>query len=332
MRRALLFILALAPAALQALSAGADFLRAELPARAAGMAGSFGAFNDDASTFLWNPAALGHSKEPMLSATHFTSIIDTSFDQASFTQPLKIFGTPGGLGVGVQYSSTANLIETDLQGNEKGGIENHDFVVQTGYGFMLTPRFAMGLGAKVFSSQLAEYKSRGAAIDVGIQSKIIERLDLGVSFLHLGTQEAYDQQADPLPAMLRLALKGVMVDSPEVMILGAIEVDRPWTTSDPILVTTGAEYWYQRVMALRAGWRFGADTGNLTIGCGVKWFGLSFDYAYVPMGDIGITHRFSIGAELGKIFEKAKLFVPEIGAELEAPPPPKKIDVDPNLR
>jgi len=145
-------------------------------------------------------------------------------------------------------------------------------------------------------------------------------------------QEAYDSQADPLPTLLRLALKGVLVDTPEVMVQSGLEIDRPWTTADPILVTTGAEYWYRHTMAFRAGWRFGADTGNLSIGCGVKWYGLSVDYAYVAMGDIGITHRFSIGAELGKVFEKAKLFVPEIGAPVQAPPPPKKIDVDPLLK
>jgi hypothetical protein len=323
---------ALAPQGACALSAGADFLRAEIPARPAAMAGAFAAFHDDATAFLWNPAALGAVKEPTLSATHFNSIIDTTYDQASFTQPLMIMKTPGGLGLGVQYSTTTNLFETDLQGNDKGAIENHDFVLQTGYGFMLTPRFSLGVGAKGFSSQLAEYKSRGLAVDVGMQSQIMDRMDLGISFVELGVQEAYDAQADPLPTLLRLALKGVLVDSPEVMIQAGLEVDRPWTTSDPILVTTGAEYWYQRVMAFRAGWRFGADTGNLTLGAGLKWAGLSFDYAYVAMGDVGITHRFSVGAELGKVFEKAKLFVPEIGNEISAPPPPKKIDVDPSLK
>lgn len=296
------------------------------------MGGAFAAYHDDATAFMWNPAALAFVKEPTISATHFSSIIDTNFDQASFVQPLSIMKTPGGLALGVQYSATSNLFETDLQGNDKGAIENHDFVIQTGYGFMLTERFALGLGGKVFSSQLAEYKSRGGAIDVGLQSRIIDRLDLGISFVELGVQEAFDSQADPLPTLLRMALKGVLVDTPEVMIQSGLEIDRPWTTSDPILVTTGAEYWYQRSLAFRAGWRFGADTGNLTIGCGVKWTGFSLDYAFVAMGDIGTTHRFTLGAELGKVFAKAKLFVPEIGTPLQTPPPPRKVDVDPSLR
>ena len=332
MRRAAFIVMLACPRLLPALAAGADFLRAEIPARPAGMAGSFTAFHDDANAFLWNPAALAHAKEPMLSATHFNSIIDTTFDQAAFVQPLTIAHAAGGLGLGVQYSSTANLFETDLQGNDKGVIDNHDFVLQTGYGFMVTPRFALGLGLKGFSSQLAEYKSRGFAADVGMQSLIIDRLELGISFVELGVQEAYDSQADPLPTLLRLGLKGTLVDSAEVLILGAAEIDKPWTTSDPILVTTGAEYWFQKTLALRAGWRFGADTGNLTIGAGLKWAGLSFDYAYSSMGDIGIAHRISIWAELGKVSEKAKLFVPELGADVTPPPPPRHIGVDPERR
>jgi hypothetical protein len=116
------------------------------------------------------------------------------------------------------------------------------------------------------------------------------------------------------------------------MVQSGLEVDRPWTSSDPILFNAGAEYWYRKTMAFRAGWRFGADTGNLTIGCGVKWYGLSFDYAYASMGDIGITHRFSIGAELGKAFEKAKLLVPEFTGEIPAPPAPKRTDLNPALK
>src|SRR6185369_1718505 len=83
-----LFLLGLVglPSGAAALSAGADFLRAEVPARASSMAGAFGANHDDASAFLWNPAALAWVKEPAVAATHFSSIIDTNFDQASFVQ------------------------------------------------------------------------------------------------------------------------------------------------------------------------------------------------------------------------------------------------------
>jgi hypothetical protein len=311
---ALLAALCLARGA-RAQSAGADFLRAEIPARPAALAGAFGAFHDDATGFLWNPSALGHVKEPALSASHFSSIVDTSFDEAAFVVPAGFKKTPAGLGLAVQYSATAGLQETDLQGNDKGAIDNHDFVLQAGYGLLLGKRLAFGLGAKIFSSQLAEFRSRGAALDLGVQSKVMDRLDLGISFVDWGTQEAYDSQPDPLPTRLRLALKALAVDAPDAQVLAALEVDRPWTTSDPILVTTGAEYWYQKVMAFRVGWRFGADTGNLTLGTGVKWSGLSFDYAYVAVGDVGITHRFTLAAELGKAFEK-------VAGDLRAPPPP----------
>jgi hypothetical protein len=307
MKRALACIaLSLLPCGARSVSAGADFLQTEIPARAAGMAGAFGAFHDDASAFLWNPSALGWAQEPQLSATHFLSIIDTTYDLASFIQPFSLGKTPGGLGLSVQYDTTSDLFATDLQGNNLGAIANHDFVAQAAYGFMLSPRFSLGLGLAGFSSELDTYKSKGAAINVGMQSKILDRMDLGISFVNIGQEQAYDSQADPLPTLLRLALKGVVVDSPEVMIQSGLEVDRPWTTSDPILLKWGAEYWYQGVMAFRAGWVFGADTGNLTLGAGFKWSGLSFDYAYVDMGDIGITQRFTLNVELGKVFEKVE--------------------------
>jgi hypothetical protein len=115
-----------------------------------------------------------------------------------------------------------------------------------------------------------------------------------------------------------------VVDSPEVSVLGGLELDKPWTSSDPILLNVGGEYWVQGILAFRAGWRLGADIGNLSLGAGLKWSGMSFDYAYVSMGDIGISHRFSLSVELGKAFEKAKKFIPELDPELKPPAPPQK--------
>jgi hypothetical protein len=329
MKRFLAVCMLLLPWSAQATIAGADFLSTEIPARPAGMAGAFAAYHDDATAFLWNPAALAYTQDPSVSATQFNSIVDTTFDQASYIQPLNFGKTAGGLGLGVQYDTTSNLVETDLQGNNLGEIDNHDLVLQTGYGFMLGPQLSLGLGLKGFSSQLAEYQSEGYAVDLGMQSVITSRLDLGISFVNLGEEEAYDSQSDPLPAMLRIALRWLMVDSPEVMIQSGVEIDKPWTTSDPILVDLGAEYWLEKIIAFRAGWIFGADTGNLTLGAGIKWNGLSFDYAYVDMGDIGISQRFSISAELGPIFEKMKHFVPEMTTDSPPSDGTKHVTVSP---
>lgn len=298
-------LLAAAPVRLRALAAGADFLRAEIPARPAALAGAYGAFYDDANAFLWNPAALGRVSQPLLGATHFSSIVDTQFNHAAFAQPLHIWDAKAGLGLYIQHSTTSDFNQTDLAGNDLGPVENYDLVLGVASGMALTKTLRVGVGAKTFNSRLAEFRARGFAVDAGAQSDLNERITLGVALVDVGTQEAFDKVADPLPTLFRLAARGVALDNADTLIQGAVQLDRPWSTNGSITLGLGAEYWYQRVLALRAGWRFGADLGPFSLGAGFKWQGFSLDYSYNTLGDLGLTHRFSLGAELGTLFQRA---------------------------
>ena len=293
-----------APRPLAALASGADFLSAQIPARPAAMAGAYGAYDDDAVAFLWNPGALGKVPEPMLSATHFLSIVDTEFDQASYVQPLRVWNSNGGLGMDIQYDTTTNFDQIDAQGNNLGAVENYDLLVAGGGGLALSDALRLGVTAKLFSSRLAEYKAQGFAVDLGAQSDITGRLTLGMALLNMGTQSAYDEVADPLPTDYSLAARYLLVDSSLVRIQTAAQLDRPWSTDGPVTLGVGAEYWYARSLVFRAGYKFGVDVGPLSMGAGFKWQGLSLDYAYNTLGDLGMTNRFSMTVELGTLFKK----------------------------
>jgi hypothetical protein len=331
-RLALALLAAAAPGGAWALSSGADFLQAELPARPAALAGAFGAFSDDASGFLWNPSALGAIKQPQLGFTHFSSILDTSFDQAAYVQPLRVWDSDSGLGFQIQYSNTSNFDQIDLNGQDLGAVENYDLVLGSAAGTQITPTLRMGLGAKLFTSRLADFKSHGFSVDLGAQNQLSDRITLGLSFLDLGEQEAYDQVADPLPTRLDMAIKAVVLDSPEVFIQTGAQLERPWTSDDAITLGVGVEYWYRRVLAFRAGWKFGVDTGPLTLGLGFKYQGLSFDYAYSTLGDLGLTNRLSVGADLGTVFTKAGWLVDAVAGERKAADTTTRVAAPDNAR
>jgi hypothetical protein len=316
--------LGLAPLRLRALAAGADFLSAEIPARPAAMGGAFGAFDDDVNAFLWNPAALSALKQPLVGATHFNSIVDTAFNQAAFVQPLRVWDQDAGLGLNIQYSSTSNFDQIDASGNDLGGVENYDLVLLAGGGLRLSKTLGLGLNAKTFNSRLAEFRSRGFAVDLGLQSQVHPRFALGVALLNVGGQEAYDQVADPLPTLFRLAARSLLLQDEEGLIQMGAQLDRPWSTNGPITLSLGAEYWYHGIVAFRSGWRFGVDVGPFSLGMGIKWQGFSLDYAYNSLGDLGPTHRLSAGAELGTLFQRLGWTVKPIeGLRPDRPAPPR---------
>lgn len=295
---------ALLPQRGHALAAGADFLRAEIPARPAALGGAFAAFDDDVSAFLWNPAALSALKQPLVGATHFSSIVDTAFNQASFVQPLRIWDQRAGIGLSIQHSSTSDFDQIDLNGNNVGAVENYDLVLLAGGGIRISKTLGVGLNLKTFNSRLAEFRSRGFAVDLGLQSQVHPRVSFGVALMDVGVQEAYDQVADPLPTLFRLGAKGVLLKDEETTLNLAAQLDRPWATNGPITLAVAAEYWYRDIVAFRSGWKLGVDLGPFSLGLGFKYQGFNLDYSYNSLGDLGQTHRFSAGAELGTLFQR----------------------------
>jgi hypothetical protein len=290
-----------------------DFLRAQVPARPAALGGAFGAHSDDPHAFLWNPAALASVKQPGVGATHFSSIIDTDFDQVVFVQPLPLLNASAGLGFMIQYSTTKDFYLVDLEGNQQGLIDNFDLLILGGYGITLTGNFGLGLNLKVFNRRLDEFRSRGFALDLGVRNQINSFVEMGISVLELGVQEAFDQQSDVLPSAVRLSLLSEIYKNFENSATVSMQLDRPWNMAQETILSCGLEYSYRELIAFRVGYRLGSATGNLTMGLGFHWQGINLDYTYISLGDLGISQRFGVSVWLGKIFEKANWMLPLVG-------------------
>jgi hypothetical protein len=94
-----------------------------------------------------------------------------------------------------------------------------------------------------------------------------------------------------------------------IQVDGAAELDRPWSGDNPITLGLGLEYSVMRAVVFRAGWRLGQDLGALSLGLGFHWRGMTVDYAYDSLGNLGLTNRFSLGVELGTLFQRWGLTV-----------------------
>ena len=74
----------------------------------------------------------------------------------------------------------------------------------------------------------------------------------------------------------------------------AMDIVKP--TDNKLYFCGGVEWWIKDIIALRAGYKSNEDIGtDLTIGIGFKKDKIQFDYAYVPYGELGSTHRVSFG-------------------------------------
>jgi len=122
----------------------------------------------------------------------------------------------------------------------------------------------------------------------------IEGLTLAAAMLNLGPQTSFVEEKFYPPFQLRLG--GAYEMNKEALRGGLIlAADVVFPNDNDAKVHFGLEYAYQRLLMLRFGYKSGYDVQGATMGAGIVWKSLRFDYAFMPIDyELGDSHRFSL--------------------------------------
>jgi hypothetical protein len=244
----------------------------------------------DAYAPVWNPGGLGFLDSTQLAGMHLSYLESINYEFASFVHPI----TPGhSLGVSIQYFSPGDVTSTDLNGNSLGTFSGHYGAYSLAYGQRLSDKLALGLTGKVIDAKISDVSAHAYAFDAGTLYQVSNRLRLAAVVANVGTKLKFIDQGDSLPSELRLGGAYTLVESLNL----SAEVVHAFTglTSGRL----GVEFTPISAVSLRAGFR--SDTtknlsalAGFTTGIGLHWWGQEFDYAWVPLGDLGSTQYFSL--------------------------------------
>ncbi len=157
----------------------------------------------------------------------------------------------------------------------------------------------MGATVKYVRSHIGSAEAQGAAMDVGAK-RVFERASVGATLRNLGPGLKFDNQRNDLP--LRLALgAGYKFEGGHTLAAEAVNGPRGAGTD----ASFGGECQAVKNLFLRAGYTtqtavtggtsFDAARG-MTFGLGLRNERWSLDYAVLPTGELGRSHRFSFGA------------------------------------
>ncbi|PIU18675.1 MAG: hypothetical protein COT18_09980 [Elusimicrobia bacterium CG08_land_8_20_14_0_20_59_10] len=277
----------------------ANFLKVAMSPRAMSLGGAYSALADDSGAVFVNPAGLALSEDKEVALDFSTYLQDARMGNLSYS------GTAGEkrFGLGATFLTVGDIERRGLNDSagivpELGTFNANDLAVTFSFAKRevmpeTMPRLDAGVSVKFIYSTIYTKSAFAAAADAGVIYRATGKMRLALVVQNLGTKMKFDEDSDPLPLCLR---SGILYKASEDLNISG-EVSE-YLQDEKFYPALGAEYWFRKSFALRAGYKFGYDTQNLgsvvglSVGFGVKASGLGVDYAFIPFGDLGNIHRF----------------------------------------
>ena len=281
-------------------TAGAQFLKIGMGARPLAMAGAFSAVSDDVNSIYYSPASLTRSGQKEVSATYLKYFEDVN---AGFIGYTGLCSEKHYVGAGVTYLQVTDIEERDFDETKLGDFGATDMALFLDYARKdiankILENLAVGGGLKFINQTIDDEKAFTVALDLSAYYPADEKLSFAFNIQNISYGVKFIDETDPLPLNIKVGAAYKAIKDLTV----AVDLDE-YIVDNKLYASVGAEYWIKNVLALRSGYRFGYDTSSLGgivglgVGAGVKIWGVVLDYAFVPFGDLGDTHRVSFGAK-----------------------------------
>jgi len=321
----LFFLIALCGAA-----AAVDPADPYIGARPMALGRTFAGLADDASAVFTNPAGLARIQSYKLLNLYASPSPNNSIMVFAGAMP-AFYGLTAVLGY---TNNTTSSLFLPLPGTPEVNYTEQQFLISfAGWsGENLATAVTINILTKGFSYNsplLAGARGTGFDMDFSAHYKLNEQIGLGVSVqdalpAFMGGKFVYDSGAFvDLPMNLKMGAAFKLTPTLDLL----VDVDKAMTRPIPTLLHSGLEWQLNPGLALRGGVdqtpKSGAETyTHFTFGLGVKYRGITFDYAFYKYGDASgrTTNYFSIGY-VGP--EEAEPIVPS--PEAAAAPPLSEI-------
>ena len=283
-----------------------NFLRLDVDARSAAMAGSFVSAENDVNSVFYNPAGISTLQAPQASIGFFKYLLDINSGNIAYSQKYKDLGY---FGASLRFINYGTFDKYDENYENQGTFSANDMALTLTYSNTYIENLHYGIGLKFIYSNIGEYNSSAMALDLGLMYKIpSQKMMIGASLLNLGTQlKAYYNTSEKLPLDLKIGASKTLEHLPLTV---SIAFNNLLQESNDFVgrfkdVTLGGEFIVSDNVDLRIGYNnqqrqdlktgtaigIGGFSAGLGLNYELKYF---LDYSFNSMGKIGATHRINI--------------------------------------
>ncbi len=303
-------------------STTAQFLKLGIGAKSAGMGNAVTSVNNGTDAIYWNPANLIYIDKKELSFSHTIWFEDVNYEWLAFALPTTEYGV---FGFGLQYVSYGTIDKIDNTNTSDGSFSPLDMALYLSYANSYD-RLNFGLNLKYIYSKIEESAS-AIALDLGATYKFDnDKTSIGAALTNLGTSMKFNKESEDLPMLFKIGASHYLLDE------WLVSLDLNFPKDNEIYFNFGTQYSIEIAENLDFAFRVGYEGRNkdipgfnwINLGFGLEYLDYKFDYAFVPYGDIGMTHRFSFGIKFGKQVDKIDLAEQERRAQQEKDVPSQK--------
>lgn len=283
------------------------------------MGESYTATVDDVTALYWNPAGITRldTFQWHMSLGHVAYYAETSMEHVSL---VKRLGTESLLGLSMMYFSSGDMdVTTEFQPFGTGQtFRTVSTAAGLSFATALTDNFSFGLTAKYVYEGIADVKTQTILFDFGFQYNVgLANTRFAVGLNNFGPN------ATPNGELTHTNLEGTItytdfetINAPSVFRLGfawdpILQEGQRLTLSTQLNHPTdnnetfgfGAEYFWNNLLYLRAGYLFGADEkGSPSFGFGLNYkrrYGrVKIDYGFTSKELLGPIYRITLGLSL----------------------------------
>ncbi len=270
-----------------------------LGARPAGMAEAFTAVANDYHATLYNPAGLAFCSQSQAGMLHAFYLEQTAIEYAGAVYKTGKQQAVGLSAAYLNYGSIDKLgIDSNGQPEALGSFSPFDLLVAGSFSHGVLSFLSAGLTVKYFQQTIDTVTYSTLAGDVGVLMQPgLMGLTAAVVIKNVGTPIADFNL--PLKAVVAAAYTLPVKITEKDQWLVDVDLDVPLGEVRPVAVKMGTEYWYNHLLALRAGYKLSDkggldDTTGLTVGAGLAYGLIQIDYALVSFGELGLTHQMAL--------------------------------------
>ena len=299
-------------------TAGFQFLEIPVDPRGASLGGTAVATTRDASALFWNPALSARGGRTQLMGATLAYFADVSLNYAAVTQRVGPFT----LGGHVQTLDSGDMAVTTEFSGPGGTGQSFRYLGVVGgltVSQALTDLFAYGVTAKVAREASADVAMTVPLLDLGVHYRVGDTgAQIGVAIRNFGlngqaageierqtvdgetvVEDEFEDLVPPTTFMLGLGYDVVRAGDHALTLSG--QLTNPNDNAEQFNV--GAEYVWNELLSLRAGYRFGVEEATTpTLGFGVEVPGLGdrvirADYGFEQYERLGPTHRIGVAVQ-----------------------------------